>query len=311
MAVKTTTHKSKLLTDMSIKLSFMGRYIAEQVMPKKRVKLMTDYIMQYDKSHLIRENTRVGPKSITPVYEFGFDSDLTYRTEGYGLKALVTRHDLTQNDKPIDAEKDVMENITELLAVDREVRVATDMLSTSTFTSTTLSSTDQWSDYAGSDPFGDITTAATTIRDASGQLPNTMICDWEVAFKLVQHTDVKDTRLVGPGPLRREKVLAVLADWFGLNVIIGSAMYNTAKEGATASLSTTWGNDVFIGYINPKPGLKTQTCCMTFELDPGRGVYRYDPGDPPNAHYIMVREEGLDEKIIDSDCGYVIENAIA
>lgn len=289
----------------------MGRYIAEQVMPRKRVKLLTDYIMQYDKSHLIRENTRVGPKSVTPIYEFGFDSDLTYRTEAYGLKALVTRHDLTQNDKPIDADVDVMENLTELLAVDREVRTATDLLSTSTFSSDTLSGTTQWSDYSGSDPFGDITTAAVTIRDASGQLPNTMICDWEVAFKLVQHTDVKDTRLVGQGPLRREKVLQVLSDWFGLKVIIGSAMYNTSKEGATASLSATWADDVFIGYINPNPGLKTQTCCMTFELDPGREVRRWDVNDPPGAHYVLVREEGLDEKIIDANCGYVIENAIA
>jgi len=303
-------HKDKFLTDISLKLSFMGRYIADQTTPRKSVKLDTDKILVYDKSHLRVENTRVGPKSVTPTFEFGFGDELTYSTEAYGLKALVTRKEMQRSDLPISADKDTMEALTELLAIDREVRVATAMLNTSTFTSVTLAAGTQWSAKATSTPIDDIETAVVAVRDASAFLPNVIIADWEVFYRLVNHPDVvASNNLVGKGPLKREAVLTVIANWLGLKPIVGQAMYNTSL-GATASLSKTWANDVFIGYINPTPGLKCQTCAMTFELKPGREVRRWDVNDPPGAHQILVREEGLDEKIIDANCGYVIENAV-
>jgi len=311
MAIKNVQHKSKFLTDFSLRLTFEGRYIADQTTPRKSVKLYSDSILKYDKSHLIRENTRVGPKSVTPTFEFGFDDEDTYTTKAYGLKALVTRHDMRQNDKPIDADKDTMESLTELLAIDREIRVSSAMLSTSTFTSVTLSGGTQWSTKATSTPIDDIETAVVAARDASGMLPNVIIADWEVFYRLVNHPDViASNNLVGKGPLKRESVLQVISNWLGVKAMIGSAMYNSAKEGVTASLAKTWANDVFIGYINPKPSLKCQTCAMTFELAPGREVRRWDVNDPPGAHFVLVREEGLDEKIIDANCGYVIENAV-
>lgn len=305
-------HKSKFLTDFSLRLTFDGKYIADLTTPRKSVVFDTDKILQYDKSHLIRENTMVGPKSVTPTFEFGFGEDVTYATKAYGMKTFVTRKEMRRSDKPIDADKDAMKAITEILAVDREIRVATAMLNTSTFTSVTLSGGTQWSTKATSTPVDNLETAVVAVRDVSGMLPNVIIADWEVFFRLANHPDVMAANnLVGKGPLTRKAVLQVIMDWMGIKAIVGSAMYNTALAGATASLSPTWANDLFIGYIDPKPALQCQTCAMTFDLKPGREVRRWDVNDPPGAHQILVREEGLDEKIIDANCGYVIENAIA
>ena len=311
MAMKIVQHKSKFLTDFSLRLTFEGRYIADKTTPRKSVIFDTDAILNYDKSHLIKENTRVGPKSVTPTFEFSFGDEVTYKTKAYGMKSLVTRKEMQRSDKPVDADKDTMQALTEIIAVDREIRVATAMLNTTTFTSVTLVGATQWTAKATSTPVDNLETAVVAVRNASGMLPNAIIADWEVFFRLANHPDVMAANnLVGKGPLKRETVLQVIADWLGINPIVGSAMYNTAKEGAIASLSTTWANDVFIGYINPKPSLKCQTCAMTFELKPGREVRRWDVNDPPGAHFVLVREEGLDEKIIDANCGYVIENAI-
>jgi hypothetical protein len=310
MAMTVVQHKDQFLTDISLKLTFMGQYIANQTTPRKSVNFDTDRILAYDKSHLRRENTRVGPKSVTPTFEFGFADEVTYYTQAYGLKALVTRKEMRRSDKPINADKDIMEALTELLAVDREVRVATAMLNTSTFASVTKSGGSQWSAKSTSTPVDDIETAVIANRNASGILPNVIIADWEVFFRLANHPDVMAANnLVGKGPLKRETVLKVIADWLGIKPIIGSAMYNTSLT-ATASLSKTWANDVFIGWIHPRPTLKCQTCAMTFELKPGREVRRWDVNDPPGAHQILVREEGLDERIIDANCGYVIENVL-
>jgi hypothetical protein len=312
MAYKTRKRVDKYLTNISSKLTFQGMYKADSVMPILPVVQDSGKIVNYDKSHLIRENTRVSNKGSTaPVFEIGFASDSTYSTKAYAIEALVTQDDRTQSDSPVDAERDIASALTELMAVDREYRVAAALLNTSTFTSVTLSGTSQWSDTVNSTPFVNLQTAIVAVRDAFGYPPNIMCMDWEVALKLVAHPNIRESQLVGSGPLQRKKIESVLSDWFGLKFMVGMAMYNSSLEGATASLTKTWGDDVFIGYIDPKPSRYSQTCAVTFDLKPGRVVRKYEYDRIPNAYYLQVWDFGKDEKILDSNGGYVIENAIA
>jgi hypothetical protein len=312
MAFKTTKRVDKYLSNLSLGLTFDGRYVNKTVMPSIPVIQDSGKIIAYDKSHLRRENTRVSNKGSTaPVFEIGFDTDVTYSTKPYAIEAMITQHDLTQHDNPVDAKRDVTKALTELMEVDAEYRVATLLLNTGTFTTATLSGTSQWSDYTNSDPLANITTGVVAVRDAFGMKPNVIAMDWEPSIKLVAHPDIKESRLVGSGPLQRAKVESVLSDWFGLRFIVGEAMYNSALEGATATLAKTWGDDVFIGYINPKPGLYSQTCAATFDLKPGRVVREYPNDRIPNSSFIQIWDFGKDEKVIDANGGYVIENVIA
>jgi hypothetical protein len=312
MAYKTTKRVDKYLTNLSLGLTFEGMYVNKMVMPSIPVIQDSGKIVAYDKSHLRRNNTRVSNKgSVAPMFEHGFDTDVTYSTKAYAIEALITQHDLTQHDNPVSAERDIMKALTELMEVDAEYRAATLLLNTSTFTSATLSGTSQWSDYTNSDPLANITTAVVAVRDALGRKPNIICLDWEPALKLVAHPDIKESQLVGSGPLQRAKIQSVLSDWFGLKFVVGEAMYNSALEGATATLAATWGDDVFIGYINPNPGLYSQTCAATFDLKPGRVVRKYPYDKAPNAYFVQIWDFGKDEKVIDSNGGYVIENVIA
>lgn len=312
MAFKTTKRVDVYLSNLSLGLTFEGRYVNKTVMPSIPVIQDSGKIVAYDKSHLRRENTRVSNKGSTaPIFEIGFLDDVTYSTKAYAIEAIITQHDLTQHDNPVNAERDMMAALTEIMEVDAEYRVATLLLNTSTFTSATLSGTSQWSDYTNSDPLANITTGVVAVRDAFGMKPNVIAMDWEPALKLVAHPDIKESRLVGNGPLRRDAIKSVLSDWFGLNFIIGEAMYNSALEGATATLVKTWGDDVFIGFINPKPGLYSQTCAATFDLKPGRVVRKYPYDKIPNAYFIQIWDFGKNEKVIDANGGYVIENVIA
>ena len=312
MAYITRKRVDKYLSNLSQKLTFEGRYVADTVMPSLPVVQDSGKIVKYDKSHLRRENTRVSNNgSLAPVFGIGFDTDSTYSTEAYAIESLITQDDRTQSDSPVNAERDIMTALTEIMKVDKEYRVATKLLNTSTFTSVTLSTTSQWSDYTNSTPLANITTGVVAVRDAFGYRPNVIAMDWEVALTLVAHPDIKESQLVGTGPLQREKIASVLSDWFGLKFIVGEAMYNSTLEGADASLTKTWGDDVFIGYINPNPGLYSQTCAVTFNLKPGRVVRKYPYDKVPNAYFVQIWEFGLDEKILDANGGYVIENAIA
>jgi hypothetical protein len=300
------------LSNYSSKLTFEGMYKADSVMPTISVKKDSGKIVNYDKSHLRRENTAVSNAGGTAsLYQIGFASDSTYSTKARAIEAIITQDDLTQNDDPVDAERDMSTALTELIKVDREYRVAAALLNTSTFTSVTLSDTSQWSDTTNSTPFVDIQTAVVAVRDAFGYPPNLMVMDWEPALKLVAHPNIRESKLVGNGPLRREMIEKVLSDWFGLKFMVGMAMYNTALENATASLTKTWGDDVFIGFINPKPTRYSQTCAATFQLKPGEIIRKYPYDRVPNAYYIQKWDFGKDEKILDTNGGYVIENVIA
>lgn len=312
MSYVTRKRVDTYLTNISQKLTFMGMYKAEDVMPSIMVGKDSGKIVNYDKSHLRRENTAVSNAGGTAsLYQIGFGTDITYSTKARAIEAIITKDDLEENDSPVNAERDMMSALTEIMAVDREYRVATLLLNTSTFTSVTLSGTSQWSDTTNSTPFVNLQTAIVAVRDAFGYKPNIICLDWEVALKLVAHPDIRESQLVGTGPLKREAVRSVLSDWFGLRFVIGEAMYNTSLENATASLSKTWADDVFIGFIDPKPSRYSQTCAATFQRSPGQIVRKYPYDRVPNAYYMQVWDFGKDEKILDANGGYVIENAIA
>lgn len=312
MAYVTRKRVDTYLTNVSQMLTFQGMYKANDAMPTLPVKKDSGKIVKYDKAHLRRENTAVSNAGGTAsLYQIGFDTDITYSTKARAIEAIITSDDLTQNDSPVDAERDIVKALTEVMAVDREYRVATLLLNTSTFTTATLSGTSQWSDTTNSTPFVNLQTAIVAVRDAFGYPPNIMIMDWEPALKLVAHPNIRESQLVGTGPLQRKKIESVLSDWFGLKFVVGMAMYNTALQNATASLSKTWADDVFIGYIDPNPGRYSQTCAATFQLKPGQIVRKYPYDRIPNAYYVQIWDYGKDEKVLDANGGYIIENVIA
>ena len=50
---------------------------------------------------------------------------------------------------------------------------------------------------------------------------------------------------------------------------------------------------LFIGYINPNPGLYSQTCAATFDLKPGRVVRKYPYDKVPNAYFVQIWDFGI------------------
>jgi hypothetical protein len=65
-----------------------------------------------------------------------------------------------------------------------------------------------------------------------------------------------------------------------------------------------------VGYRHPAPGLRTWTICGTFDWTPGRIVTEWESNNPRGVN-VMPEENGLDEKVLVADCGYLIKAAIA
>ena len=94
-------------------------------------------------------------------------------------------------------------------------------------------------------------------------------------------------------------------------VLIGRSRYNTAKQGQAASYSRLWGKHCAALYVEPNPGIRTITFGVTF-VESLRATYRDFDGKRgiKGAHYIRPAWNS-DEKVIASDCGYLIEDAVA
>lgn len=281
-------------------------YIAEMILPSIAVSKESGKYYQYDRAKFRRNTTKRSAGSKANEVEYGL-STASYLTEDHALKEKTPWEIIRQADSPLDPESDATENITEQMMIDMEVALATSMASTATITqNTTLAGTDQWSDYTNSDPISDIKTAQQTVQQAIGRKPNTLILGKEAFDVLVDHPQVSDRIKYTNLGTATEDLLARL---FKVEkVIVAEAIYNTATEGATDSMSYIWGKHAWLVYINPRTSLRQITLGYTFRYE-NRKVKKWDDEDE-EARYVRVNDNYV-QKFVASEAAYLIKNAVA
>jgi len=97
-----------------------------------------------------------------------------------------------------------------------------------------------------------------------------------------------------------------LAGWFGFDkVLVGTAIYDTAVEGQTASVSYVWGDDFWLGYVPTTPALMEPASGYVFTWqDFTVSRFREDQ----EKQDIIEAEHHTDEVICASDAGGIIYN---
>lgn len=122
-----------------------------------------------------------------------------------------------------------------------------------------------WDDDANSDPFTDIYFAQTTILQNTGYMPNTLVLAWSVFQALRKHPLVVDrikyTTPTFTGTINE----ALLAQAFGIDrVVVSKAVYNSAPEGAAASMAFVSGLNALLCYSAPSAGIMNPSAGYTF-----------------------------------------------
>ncbi|MEM4410069.1 MAG: hypothetical protein QXI19_15160, partial [Candidatus Caldarchaeum sp.] len=100
-------------------------------------------------------------------------------------------------------------------------------------------------DQANSDPFGDIRKAREKVYKATGVEANTIILPYEVALVLLDHAQYLDRR---PGAEDLTQIGTIVSPLRGLNVLIAGAPFFNGTN-----LSSIWGDDVWVGIVDPAP----------------------------------------------------------
>lgn len=260
-------------------------------------------------------DTTLGRKSEANEVEFTA-TRVDDSTQDYGLKDSVPVADLRRAEGTnIDPLANATENLTRLVTLDRERRVAGKVFSAANYATgnkVTLSGTGQWSDYSNSNPLS----AILTRMDTQIMRPNAVVLGQAVWTILRQHPKIVEAvKGTGAGSdaqgmISREQLAALLEVE---NIYVGQAFINGAKKGQAMSLARTWGKHCALIYQEPVNNTENATT-YGFTAQSGDGLRVREWFDEKvgsdGAHVVQVVDT-VKEVITSDDLGFFFENAVA
>lgn len=297
--------------------------IADQVLPRTQVSAEKFIWTEYPIAEAFNvPDARVGRKGRVQQLEFGGE-ERTAEVEDYGFDKPIPNSDIdaaaaarAQGRSNHDPEGHAAMMLTDTLANVREVRVANLIHSPATYDANrrkTLAGASQFSDYANSDPIGEIKSGflKTLIFP-----PNTMVMGRDVWAKLSSHPKIVNAvkgNLTEEGIVSRAQFLELFSGEGLSRLLIGDAWYNTARPGQAASLSRAWGKHISMLHINSMASAEAGDITFGLTAEYGSRIAGRieDPDIGLQGGYRTRVGERVKELIIAKDLGYFIQNAVS
>lgn len=286
------------------------RMIADSVMPRVPVGTQEFKYLKYRLGERFTvPDTRVGRKSAPNKVEFHAD-ELTSQTVDFGLDDDIPQADIDNAPPNYDPRGRAVEGLTDLVLLDREVRVAGLAFGSGNYAAgqtLALSGTSQWSDPA-SDPVGSIMTAL----DTPVMRPNVMVIGRPAWSVLCRHAKLA-AAIYKNGTSAGIVSAQAVADLFELDeVLIGEAWINTAKKGQTTALARAWGKHCALIFRDGLANTRSRTS-WGYTAQWGNRI----AGSQPNPNIGLrggetVRAgESVCELVSAPDLGYLLQNVVA
>lgn len=300
----------KILTQFSQRYT-NPTYIAESILPTLKVVEKTGKYAKYGK-----ENFRIytdaiyrapGTRAHTVDYSVSTGS---YSTKERSIEKPVADEDYKNTDEPYNPRRDASAVIMDNIWLNQEYALAQALHNTAILTlNTTLSGTSKWSDYDNSAPITNIQTAINAVRLATGQIPNSCTMSFNAEYTLKNHPDVREeVKYTNGGQFTDEAFVSWLKGKFKfVNVYVGSAVYDQADEGQTASLTDVWYDDFVVFYQNPRPTLMQATFGYTFfDVPRETDMYR----EESHRRDVIRTRYSYDQNIMDPLLAYLIKTVV-
>lgn len=287
------------------------RLIADGVLPRIPVgKQDFKYLVYNLADGFTVPDTKVGRKGKVNEVEFSA-TEQTASTEDFGLEDPIPQADIENAPVNYDPLGRGAEGITDLILLDREVRVANTVFNAATYgagNKTTLSGTSQFSDFTNSDPIATIVTSL----DACIMRPNVMTIGRPAFSVLSRHPKICKA-IFGNNTDVGIVSAAQLATLFELEeILVGEAYLNTAKKGQTVALSRVWGKHISLTYRDRNATTRGR---MSFGYTTQFGNRIAGSWEDKNiglrgGQRVRVGES-VKELICAPELGYFIQNAVA
>jgi hypothetical protein len=303
----TDIHKNAALSNISIAYS-NAEYIAEAVAPTVMVEKESDLYYTFGKDNFRLEETVKGAKSRANRASYSM-STATYNCVAHALEDVVAARELSNADAALNIMSDTVENLTDKLLIRREKDTADTIFSTANAgTAAALSGGNKWDVNTSSSPILCVASASAIIASSIGRKPNTVIMGAEV-FQGIQNNDELADRIkyTQTGIITTD----LLAALFNVDqVLVGNAVYNSATEGQSDSMSYIWGKKVAIAYIERNPGLRRPSLAYTFKTQDR--VVDTRPALDIDQGSMWVRVTDIyDDKLVDGNCMYILDSVVS
>lgn len=295
-------HVDRPLTDISIRHN-NSQLVAENIFPIINVQKQSDLYYTYGMENFIEVDDEMAPGDPAREIYSTLSTD-TYYCKKRGLRKKVTDEEKENADIPINPEIDATEDVTERLLLRKERRVKTLLSSGITAGHTPAT---KWDDLTtGGNPDYDILTAVSSIHETTLQVANTLILPFHIAVMLTTNPKIQKLVYHVQNVLTIGSAIMLPNPLWGLRVLIAGAGYCSSNPGQTTrTLSYVWGNDVYVAYVNPNPGLKRISLGYIFRWKQ-RQVKKIRREEEDST--LVQVTEYTDEKLVSVGCGYKIRS---
>src|SRR6266536_2105055 len=249
-------HIDRALTQISVAWP-TGNLAGAALFPSVSVMKQSDKYYIFGREGWLPENDYRAPGTAANEVSGAALSTDTYYAQEHSLQIAVTDEERENADPPIAPDRDGTNIITSKIMLGRERAMQTLVTTTGNYasgSSTTLSGTSQWSDYANSDPISDLRTGKVTVNSRIFLDPNVAVVPYQVMMKLEDHPDFLERIKYSERAIFSPELLASVLGFD--RVIVPGVGINTANLGQTASLGYLWGKDVVLAYVPASPGLR-------------------------------------------------------
>lgn len=281
--------------------------VADSVLPRMPVGKQD---FKYFKANLVDPftvpDTRVGRKSKPNMVETG-GIEVTDSCEDYSLEDAIPVSDLQNADSRWNPRVRAVTYISDLLALDREIRVANLVTTLGNYPAAqraTLSGTSQWSDFTNSNPINAILAA----MDSMVMRPNTLVMGRAVLTQLMQHPAIVQATK-NTAQTRGVVARQAIADLFEIqNIVVGEGWVNTARKGQPVSYSRAWGKHCALLNVD---ATGNRTFGFTAQWGQRIAGSEFDRDIGMRGGEVVRVGESVKEVIAESTLGYFFQNAVA
>jgi len=323
-----TLYSDPLLTNFSLGYAPQNLY-GQRIMPFVEVTSPSGRYRVFDRSHWLMHPDRREPGTVANEISGRKWSEDVYRTQEHSLQAPI--HDEEEQflnssgglaneafggPLQIDPADDATVAVTTSILLRHEKLVADTVRNTANYpggSTITLAAADQWDNYAGatSNPIDIIRAAVQKVTNLIGRAPNVMAIPTEGIPWLESHPDIV-ARFINFS-LMDDEAWRKLVGFTG-TVIPVDSKYNAADNiDAAESITSLWGKDVWIGYVEPEPNLNTLTFGKTFAVRyPDGTIGPVDRWREEGRKSDLVRKSmRYDCKVVSGMAGYIIKTAFS
>lgn len=248
--------------------------IADLLLPVVTVPDQSGKVWKFGKDAFrLESDIRAPGTKSSRVQSFSASTD-TYFCNNHALTDVVPEEDLRSADVAIAAESSATEGLVDMIKLRREKSLADYLFNATTFSSYTsaLSGADRWGEYTSSDPVANAESAIEAVRQKSGAKANLAVMGSAVYIKLRRHPQLLDMfKYTAGGVLSESQV----AEALGVGrILVGSAIYESAKEGAASSMADVWGKYCLFAYVAPQAGIRKPSLGYSYRWNVGIEGYK-------------------------------------